>query len=161
MPQPSNVELACPHCSASVMPDWISCWLCGEAILSGTAKPREQLPAPTVGTPQGESDVMKLLGRGVLGLLAFIVFCMTVGIAMDEGVGASAGFLLFLLPGFGITTTKFLNRRDSATAMSAFQVAVSFVKYTIFTYLVVIGIFVALLVATIAVCLSSGPINFH
>jgi hypothetical protein len=162
MANPSTpVELACPHCGASVMPEWNACWLCGQDIPSGTAKPRDSVAVPVVGGPRGESAAMIWIGRGTLGLVAFTVLCIAVGFAQDAGPEGALGFLLFLSPALVITATKALNRRQSASAMSTFQIATSFVKYAIFTGLALFGIGVAIIAALFVVCLATGPPSFH
>ena len=101
------------------------------------------------------------IGRGTLGLVILLVLCITAGIADDSGLIGALGFLAFLSPALVITATKVLNRRDSAEPMSAFQIATSFVKYAIFTWLTLIGIAVAILAALFVVCMVGGGPNFH
>ena len=93
--------------------------------------------------------------------LCAIVLSIAAGIVQNEGPGGAIGFLVLISPALAITATKALNRRGSASAMSAFQIATSFVKYAIFTWLALIAIGVALIVALFMVCLATGPPSFH
>ncbi|QEH39114.1 hypothetical protein OJF2_77260 [Aquisphaera giovannonii] len=141
---PAADGLVCRECGASNDAGSSECWLCNGRSLASAAA--------------GSSPRPRGFFSSISGWMVAIA-----GLAVCMGLYALAPGMLFLaaisvLPAIAAVEVKAARRRRLGLPMSAAERVVIFVLITVVTPVLVVG---AAVIALIAYCSMTGPVNFH